>query len=146
MREIAVNMNNLMDAMEITHEDLVSYLDTETGEVVEYWGQDEDGNKLVDGDVENSYYCDNRYIRIPAIESYESYRFMEEFIPTVRNRHLQEMLEVAINGRGAFRRFKDVLGRYPDERERWFKFQRKMLEQWAIDWLRGEGIKVKAQP
>ena len=41
---------------------------------------------------------------------------MEDFIATVRNPHLRELLEVAIMGRGAFRRFKDVLYNYPTRR------------------------------
>jgi hypothetical protein len=34
---------------------------------------------------------------------------MEAFIETVSDWHLQEPLQVAIQGKGAFRRFKDVL-------------------------------------
>jgi len=45
---------------------------------------------------------------------------MEAFIATMRNRRLQERLERAISGRGAFRYFKDVLLDYPAERECWF--------------------------
>jgi hypothetical protein len=50
-----------------------------------------------------------RYLPIPDQESREGYRDMEEFIATVRDPRLAELLEVAIAGRGAFRRFKDVL-------------------------------------
>ena len=48
---------------------------------------------------------------------------MEDFIATVEGERLAELLEVAIKGKGAFRRFKDVLLNYPEERVRWFEFK-----------------------
>jgi hypothetical protein len=141
MRELKVNIDSLIDALEFNCEDLSYYLDAESGEVVEFWGLDEDGNEL-DFEENNPYLYDDRYIPIDPIESHEAYRFMERFIPTVEDEHLQDLLWVAINGRGAFRRFKDVLCEYPEERERWFSFQRELMRQWAVDWLRGEGISL----
>ncbi len=52
---------------------------------------------------------------------------MEAFIVTVHNPRLQEQLERAISGRGAFRYFKDMLLDYPAERECWFQFKRERL-------------------
>ena len=65
---------------------------------------------------------------------------MEAFIETVPRQHLQELLQVAIQGKGAFRRFKDVLGAYPQERERWFQFHDERLRQRVLDWLEREDI------
>jgi Uncharacterised protein family (UPF0158) len=77
----------------------------------------------------------DRFIAIPSEGSHEGYRDMETFIATVHNRRLQERLERAISGRGAFRYFKDVLLDYPAERERWFQFKRERLHQRILDWL-----------
>jgi len=82
----------------------------------------------------------DRFISIPAEGSYEGYRDMEAFIATVHNRRLQERLERAISGRGAFRYFKDVLLDYPVERERWFQIKRERLQQRILDWLEAYGI------
>jgi hypothetical protein len=65
---------------------------------------------------------------------------MEAFIATVHDRRLQERLERAISGRGAFRYFKDVLLDYPAERERWFQFKRERLHLRILDWLEAYGI------
>ena len=65
---------------------------------------------------------------------------MEAFIATLRSRHLQERLERAISGRGAFRYFKDVLMDYPVEREHWFRFKQERLHQRILDWLEAHGI------
>jgi len=56
-------------------------------------------------------------------------------ITTVEDDHLSELLEVAINGKGAFRRFKDVLLNYPEERERWFQFKDDRMKERALEWL-----------
>lgn len=67
---------------------------------------------------------------------------MEDFIATVEDEHLAELLEVAINGKGAFRRFKDVLAGYPEERERWFCFKDERTEQRALEWLDDIGVSL----
>jgi hypothetical protein len=82
----------------------------------------------------------DRFISIPSAGSHERYRDMEAFIATVRNRRLQERLDRAISGRGAFRYFKEVLLDYPAERERWFQFKQERLHQRMLDWLKAHGI------
>jgi hypothetical protein len=81
-----------------------------------------------------------RFIRVPAADSYEGYRDMEDFIATLENPRLQNQLELAIRGRGAFRRFKDVLLEYPAERQSWFEFQDARLMQRVLGWLDSNGI------
>jgi hypothetical protein len=109
------------------------YLDLVTGEILlltEYM-DDEDGKKLrkkIDDGLD-------RYERIPKAESHEGYEEMQDFITTVKNERLSELLEVAISGKGAFRRFKDVLLNYPEERERWFHFKDNRVQARALEWL-----------
>jgi len=81
-----------------------------------------------------------RFRAIPAAESHEGYRDMEDFADTVQDDKLGELLGVALNGRGAFRRFKDVLVAYPDERDRWFRFKNERLRKRALEWLASEKI------
>lgn len=81
-----------------------------------------------------------RFARVPNTESHEAYGDMEEFIETVSDGRLQELLEVAINGKGAFRRFKDVLARHPGQEERWFRFSDERERQRIVEWLDEEGI------
>ena len=141
MRELPINIDALIDALENNFEYATCYLNIETGEVVEFFGLDENGDEL-DADEADPYWVDNRYLLIPALESSESYRFMEKFITTVKDLSLQKMLAVAIDGRGAFRRFKDVLLHCPEERERWFEFELEMIKQKALDWLKSQNTKI----
>src|SRR5215216_3172459 len=98
------------------------FLDTETGDVIlvsEMFDQEEAGRQLAEIDEAQP----GRYLQVPRADSREGYDDMQDFIATVSDGHLQELLGVAIEGRGAFRRFKDVLARHPAEQERWFDFQ-----------------------
>jgi len=81
-----------------------------------------------------------RYKRIPKQDSHEGYRDMQVYIGSLEDTHLRELLEVAIQGSGAFRRFKDMLGRYPDARQAWFKFRDERLHQRMVKWLASDGI------
>ncbi|MHB8574349.1 MAG: UPF0158 family protein [Dehalococcoidia bacterium] len=71
---------------------------------------------------------DAAYIEIPQLESHEGYSDMEAFIETMPDPRLRDRLWDAIHGRGAFRRFNDVLVNFPAERERWFAFSDTRLE------------------
>ena len=82
----------------------------------------------------------SRYIAVPHGDSHEGYRDMEVFIENIEDEHLAKLLEVAIQGRGAFGRFKGILARYPKTREHWFEFKDERLRQRVLDWLDSEGI------
>ena len=81
-----------------------------------------------------------RYVRVPQYETHEAYRDMEDFILTVGDERLRERLSNAIDGCGAFGRFKRVLSAYDDERERWFAFKDARLRERIVAWLADEGI------
>ena len=81
-----------------------------------------------------------RYLQVPRADSSEGYDDMQDFIDTLSDEHLQESLNVAIQGRGALRRFKDVLARHPAEQQRWFDFQAARLDARAREWLAEEGL------
>lgn len=95
--------------------------------------------ELLEADQVEQFYG-SRYIRVPEADSHEGYRDMERFIYTVQDERLQNRLWQAIQGRGAFRRFKDVLaGAYRDQK-RWYAFQHDRLKERILGWLESEGI------
>ncbi len=83
-----------------------------------------------------------RYIRVPQADSRAAYQDMEAFIETVADPRLANLLEYAIRGRGAFRRFKDVLADHPPDRERWFVFKGQQLRLRVLEWLAEEEIEA----
>ena len=76
-----------------------------------------------------------RYIRVERDDPYGDYRDMERFIGTVGDARLRERLWNAIQGRGVFRRFKDLLARHPQVEEAWFDFKDARLQKQVANWL-----------
>ena len=132
-KALKIDLDELCSAMADSSCEHEYYLDLETGEIlfISDYMDDEEIGKLKDQVEEDS----DRYERIPEAESHEGYEDMVEFIATVKDERLVELLEVAINGKGAFRRFKDVLLNYPEERESWFQFKDDRMEEKALEWL-----------
>src|SRR5258705_13270958 len=71
---------------------------------------------------------------------------MERFVSSVSEPALRERLLVAIDGKGAFRRFKDVLLAYPAERERWFSYRADLLHWHIQQWLEQHEITAGNDP
>lgn len=81
-----------------------------------------------------------RYVAVPRDETHEAYRDMADFIPTIADERLRERLADAIDGRGAFGRFKRVLSAHDDERERWYAFRDARQRDRIMAWLAHQGI------
>ncbi len=94
----------------------------------------EDGSEAIEPD---------RYVTIPQIETHDAYETMVDFVETVRSDHLRELLSVALRGKGAFRRFKDVLLDYPAERERWFEFESRRERETIEAWVKEQGLEIE---
>ena len=137
-RTLKIDLDELCSAMEDSSYENKYYLDLRTGEILflSDYMDDEETEKLEDKIDEEP----DRYERIPRVGSDEGYEDMDDFITTVEDEHLAELLEVAINGKGAFRRFKDVLLGYPEERERWFRFRDDRMQERAREWLDDVGV------
>ena len=78
--------------------------------------------------------------RIGSVGSHEGYREMAEFVSGVHHRRAAELLDRAITGRGAFRRFKDTLIEFPELREQWYRFRDARSRRRALRWLADEGL------
>jgi hypothetical protein len=74
-------------------------------------------------------------IEVVPLPTAIGYGDMEDFVAQVRDPRARGLLERAITGRGAFRRFKDTLLEYPELRRAWFRFHDARGEQRAIEWL-----------
>jgi len=133
----AVDLGDVALALEDHSEDGSWWIDADTGEV---WCWFDDGDEDAEFDPENR--PDARLIE--PLPSSVGYRDMEEFIAQVRDRRPRELLERAIAGRGAFRRFKDTMFEFPELRERWFRFRDVRLRRRAIEFLVDEALVEEA--
>ena len=137
---VPVAWEALEDAFENNAPEVHSYLHFDTGEVI----------RIVDGVADPSMHTrimnDARYLRIDPVSSREQYRWMERFIATVEDEELRRRLNIAIDGKGAFRRFKDALMSHPVDRERWFAFRSERLRSCMESWLTAHGISSVERP
>ena len=139
LRDIPVDWEALEDAFENNAPEVHSYLHLATGEVLRVV----DG--IADPEMHTRIASDTTYMRIEPVSSREQYRWMERFIPMVDEGELRDQLSAAIDGKGAFRRFKDVLMTYGTERERWFAFRSERLRVFMEAWLSAHGLAPTAR-
>ena len=134
------------DALEIAVErnspDTDSYLDLTTGRILTITSGDPEAainRQQVSDNIRN-------FLRIEPASSREQYRWMERFVGSVVDEPLRERLIISIDGKGAFRRFKDVLLAYPAERERWFSYRADLLHWHIHTWLEQHEIQPTNDP
>ena len=138
-RDVPIDWEALEDAFENNAPEVHSYLHLATGEVLRVV----DG--IADPEMHSRISSDATYLRIEPVSSREQYRWMERFIPMVEDKPLSDLLVQAIDGKGAFRRFKDVLMSHGAERERWFAFRSERLRVFMEAWLAAHALKPVAR-
>lgn len=139
MKAVDVNWTDLETAFERNSPEMSSYLNLETGEVLMLV----EGNPDDDAQRNHALAEPDVYVLIDPASSREQYRWMERFVASVEDETLRERLIIAIDGKGAFRRFKDVLLHYPGERERWFTYRSDLLHAFINVWLEENGIETE---
>ncbi len=88
----------------------------------------------------------DRWVWVNCEGSGDGYRDMERFAGTVTAPILADRLDIALNGRGAFRRFKDVLAGSGGELERWYGFSDERQRGRARSWLARAGYTPSPLP
>ncbi len=134
LRDIPVDWEALEDAFENNAPEVHSFLHLVTGDVLRVV----DG--LADPQMHARINADSAYLRIAPVSSREQYRWMERFIPLVEDNELRMKLASSIDGKGAFRRFKDTLMSHATERELWFAFRSERLRTFMEAWLTAHAL------
>ncbi len=123
-----VDLSDLAMALEDHSEEHSWWLNAATGRVNPHFHSAPAGEPQAD------------LVRVEPLPTAVGYADMEEFVTCVRDPRARDLLERAIAGRGAFRRFKDTLIDYPALRSAWFAFHDARGELRAIEWLARSGI------
>jgi len=140
--QVPISWDELETAVERNAPATESFLNLTNGQVVTIVSDDPEAVLLkskVSGNIAN-------YVRIEPASSREQYRWMERFVSSVVEESLRERLVISIDGKGAFRRFKDVLLAYPAERERWFSYRAELLHWHIHHWLKDHEIEPESEP
>ena len=139
LKPLPVDLDELGSTLEGDPVEAGGRLDITTGEVwpiaaVEYAREQGDEDEDAGDDPA-------RYLWIDGIGSRAGYRDMEDFIDTLDDSGKADRLRIAIEGRGAFRRFKGVLDRWPEDFTRWHAFSEDRQRGRAREWLTDAGYR-----
>ena len=134
-----IKLSTLTEAMDSVLEEATQEYDKATGEIHFIY----DG--MVDGEINQEleeYICkSDDFIALPEKYEINDYEIMREFIYTLPNGRMQDNLLNAISGRGAFRRFREVLDDYGNT-EKWYAYKEAAYEQIAREWAERHGIEI----
>jgi Uncharacterised protein family (UPF0158). len=134
----SIDMDMLETAMEDA--DLANryFLNLVTGQVVffsDYLGLSEEDERL-SAEIDGS----NDYVAIPRIPSHEAYQWRVDFVDEMvapADEGAAEKLFLALDGKGAFRRFQDTLHRIDDRwLQAWYQWKEKYITATIDAWLK----------
>ena len=139
LRSLKVDLDQLVDVLEGDPVAGGGRIDLHTGEVwpeavFEYGIESEEEGEEEDLDD------GERWLWVVSEGSRAGYRDMELFVAGVAEPDLAERMARALEGRGAFRRFRDELTRWPDLQDRWFVYSAERRRGRARAWLAAEGF------
>ncbi|MFC5402240.1 UPF0158 family protein [Cohnella soli] len=132
----AFQFGELVFACEQSSDDISCYFDKQTGDI-EMLGDYIESDPELEERIEEEF--GERYIRVPKIESWQSFEDMEEFVTTVQDERMQKSLERALSGgKGVFGRFKDTLSDDDDLLNAWYAFKDQRNKERVIELLEEE--------
>jgi len=159
---IQVKLSDILAGMEFLSDEHSSYLNVRTGEVVTVSDDDfraaeeedidgeseEDRAAFPRGDWEDEEIDLARqilqddqqvFLALPTKFDIDAYRIMAAFCLSLDDQELSERLQRAIQGKGAFRRFKEAI-HDAAVAEDWYRYRDKALKGIAVEWCAGHGI------
>jgi hypothetical protein len=143
---LPVRLSAIMEVIDLPREELTSCLNRKTGQIITF--AEEEISAAEEGDTLDDYpewqrdnirmardFLDNEedYLALPTRYDLDEYRLIEKFSLSLKDRKASEILNGAIKGKGAFRRFKDALHRL-NLIDQWHAYREDAVRQGAIDW------------
>jgi len=149
---LPVSLQHVIDEMDMQNDMMHAYISPETGETfmftdeddvlsmrIESNGVEEVKKELPDWQQERLPYIEKilkgeEFINLPSQFDIHEYSIMKDFCYTVEGEEVKEDLLRGIDGRGAFRMFKDLILRH-GIRDDWFAFKNQALKKIAVRFL-----------
>ena len=151
MEKTKVKLDDIIEALEFS-DALHSYLNRATGKVLSFTEEtlsaaDHEEKPLLEHPEwmqepileARRMRESNDWIAIPGKFDLDEYRIMQNFCYSVEDEEIARELIYAIDGSGAFRRFKNAIHRYGIA-DQWYQFRQRAFERFATDWLEAEGF------
>ena len=149
-----VKIKKIVDELEMILDEHSSYFNISDGEV--YTVSDEEMNAAEEGDqledfpdwqqenikIPQSIISEDNYIELPSKFDVHEYAIMEQFCYSIQDSNISDGLQIAIQGKGVFRRFKDACHRF-DVIEQWYSYKSEALKDIAISWCNDNNLEYK---
>ena len=140
-----VSLRDVVEALDLQSDELQSYLDPDTGEIVTF--SEEEAQIAESDDWEDAPEWmreflpkvkraleDDRMLELPDRVHIDEWRMMQDFAEEQEQCRCRPELLSAVHGAGAFRRFKDTIQRLGLE-DSWYQYREAAFEQVAKEWL-----------
>lgn len=148
---LPVKLHDVVDALGMTSDSITYFLDRRTGEIEII--TEEDWNAAEKDELISEYpewqresilkareiQSTDHFVELPSDFEINSYETMERFCNEYPNLQISQRLSAVIKGKGASRRFNDMI----DDlgiRDEWNRFECQSLEDLAIEWLEAKKI------
>lgn len=148
-----VKLQYLIDEMNMQFEGAFTYLNRMTGEIISVseenlrmveeeesiehlpeWQQEELGEAF---DIVINF---DNYEELPTKYEINEYDMIEDFCYGLCDGRNKDILITAIQGKGAFRRFKDHILQLGMDKE-WYSYRHECYKELAIEWCKEHGVK-----
>jgi hypothetical protein len=147
---IVVALDDVVAEMDVPNDAWTTYLNRHTGQFVT---MTDEGEALTEGEVSEGLFdrqpddplhvaeamMSGVWLALPSKFDIHEYRLLERFSLGLEDPEVRAALLQAIQGRGAFRRFKEVIHEYGIA-EAWYAYRQQSLEAIAVEWLEANGI------
>lgn len=150
----SVRLSDIVDGMEMQSDEMTAYFHRPTGRVVAireeaFMAADDDDPEFAEDEefaearaiLNDEDAVERNYLALPDRFEIDEYGMMERFASGVAHENERDQLLSALNGKGAFRRFKDTVVRL-DLAKLWYAAREQEYERVAREWCEAHGIEV----
>lgn len=136
---VAVELSSIVAELDELTEGRDAYLERATGQIVHVLDPAIFGEDIADLEPSADDVHGDAYVALPTSFDVHEWSIMRTFCDRVENDELRDRLLRAVHGRGAFRRFKDVVYE-EDIQNDWFAYRDARLADIAREWLEAESV------
>jgi hypothetical protein len=151
-----VKLEDLVSEIELQIDDTFTFINTKTGKVItltrEEIGAAEDEKPIeyfpewqrenIEKAISIIEDEDGAYVDFTLRNDYNEYEKMQDFIRTLEDDDIREEMYEVIQGRGAFRRFKDGIMEHGVDKH-WYNYKESKIKELVIEWCREYDIEIE---
>jgi len=132
-----VKLSEVVDAMNSTNNEIEYYYNPDKEEI--FMSNIGDFNNLDEDELDELF---EKSIILPTRYDIHEYDIMVRFVETITDTRLKNQLYISLNGKGAFRRFKDTCINF-NIIDDWYKFRDEKYKEIAISWCQKNNIEFE---